>query len=276
LTEPEASERIVVAAPHGRDGALMTDVLSEAGYRAVACASAIELAEAIDQGAGVVILTHEVVDEAALAPLDAALRRQPPWSDLPVLFFPPAELGPATEAAVSRLQALGNVSLLERPIRLATLLSAVAASLRSRRRQYELRAVLMELRDGVQQRDNFLAMLGHELRNPLAAIVSAVEVMELAAAREAGSDRSALHRAVIRRQGRVLARLVDDLLDVARVTSGKIRLHVEHVDLGDLVQRSWTPSPPWPRGSRSVCAAIWATPGAPPRWAPPLASSRSS
>ena len=238
MTDPAASERILVAAPLGRDASLMIDVLMEAGYQAEACASAAELIAEIERGAGMALVTYEFLDDAALDALGASLHRQPPWSDFPLLFFTPGDQDPAAAMAAERLQSLGNVGLLERPIRLVTLLSAVASSLRSRRRQYEMRALLSALQDGVLQRDKFLAMLGHELRNPLAAIVTAVEVMELTAARDAEADTGVRQRGVIRRQSRVLARLVDDLLDVARVTTGKIRLQLERVELPGLVRRA--------------------------------------
>jgi PAS domain S-box-containing protein len=83
-------------------------------------------------------------------------------------------------------------------------------------------------------KDEFLAMLGHELRNPLGTITNAVAVLE----RLGGEDASTRHlTAIINRQTSHLTRLVDDLLDVARVTSGKIRLQAEPVDLQALARR---------------------------------------
>jgi PAS domain S-box-containing protein len=83
-------------------------------------------------------------------------------------------------------------------------------------------------------KDEFLAMLGHELRNPLGTITNAVAVLE----RLGGDDASTRPlTAIINRQTRHLSRLVDDLLDVARVTSGKIRLQAKPVELQALVRR---------------------------------------
>jgi signal transduction histidine kinase/ActR/RegA family two-component response regulator len=85
-------------------------------------------------------------------------------------------------------------------------------------------------------KDEFLAMLGHELRNPLGAIASAVSVLNLA-----GRDaRTAQPREIIVRQVGHLVRLVDDLLDVARLTSGRVGLQRRLVDLGGLVEESVT------------------------------------
>jgi PAS domain S-box-containing protein len=82
-------------------------------------------------------------------------------------------------------------------------------------------------------KDEFLAMLGHELRNPLAPILTALELM-----RFRGDGGMMRERAVIERQVTHLHRLIDDLLDVSRVTSGKIELKPERVELADVVARA--------------------------------------
>jgi PAS domain S-box-containing protein len=79
-------------------------------------------------------------------------------------------------------------------------------------------------------KDEFLAMLGHELRNPLAPIATALEVMQ-----RRWPDTAAVQRQVIRRQVNHLSRLIDDLLDISRITSGKIELRSEPVDLQAVV-----------------------------------------
>ena len=86
-----------------------------------------------------------------------------------------------------------------------------------------------------RSKDEFLAMLGHELRNPLGAISNAVYVLERMGA---GDDATAAARAVITRQMRHLGRLVDDLLDVGRVLSGKIMLDLKPLDLSEAAERA--------------------------------------
>src|SRR5581483_6781218 len=83
-------------------------------------------------------------------------------------------------------------------------------------------------------KDEFLAMLGHELRNPLGAISSAVGVLNQVGSAD---ERLARPREIISRQVRLLSRLVDDLLDVARLQSGKITLQREPLDLRELAER---------------------------------------
>lgn len=91
------------------------------------------------------------------------------------------------------------------------------------------------LRDADRRKDEFLATLAHELRNPLAAIRHAVEVLK-----EAAPDPESLAwaRTVLDRQSHQLAAIVDDLIDVARITHGKVSLHKTPMDLEGAVQRT--------------------------------------
>ncbi len=92
-----------------------------------------------------------------------------------------------------------------------------------------------ELKDIDRRKDDFMAMLGHELRNPMAAISGAIEVMRARPSDLAQIERA---RAIIERQTEQLARLVDDLLDVARITRGKIVLRREVLDVEQIVRRA--------------------------------------
>src|SRR5262249_26718690 len=91
------------------------------------------------------------------------------------------------------------------------------------------------LRDADRRKDEFLAMLAHELRNPLAPIRNAVQVMRLFGATDPHVQRS---HEVIDRQVQHLTRLVDDLLEVSRITSGKIKLQKEPLELAAVVARA--------------------------------------
>ena len=87
------------------------------------------------------------------------------------------------------------------------------------------------LREGSRRKDEFMALLGHELRNPLAPLGNSLDILR----RHGDPEHVARAVAVIDRQVTHLARLVDDLLDVSRITSGKIRIRRERVDLGALL-----------------------------------------
>ncbi len=116
---------------------------------------------------------------------------------------------------------------------------ALLASLRDisdrKRLEEQLRQKLVELAQADQRKDEFLAMLAHELRNPLAPILNAVHIMRL---RREDPLELARMREVVEQQVQCMARLVDDLLDVSRITRGKIQLRYEPVSLATIVQRS--------------------------------------
>jgi PAS domain S-box-containing protein len=100
----------------------------------------------------------------------------------------------------------------------------------------ERERALAELQEADRHKDEFLGMLAHELRNPLAPILNGVEVLEnLGPGHE---DLAAKYHAIIARQARHMKRLLDDLLDVSRVNQGKFQLHKERVDLNALLQQA--------------------------------------
>ena len=116
--------------------------------------------------------------------------------------------------------------------------SKIARDVSARKRlERERVAMFEEAQQANRAKDEFLAMLGHELRNPLGAISSAVRLL---GPPETVSERAILARDVIARQTRHLTRLVDDLLDVARVMTGKVLLERQPLDLGDVVTRHVT------------------------------------
>ena len=96
----------------------------------------------------------------------------------------------------------------------------------------ELRESSRQLTEADRRKDEFLATLAHELRNPLAPILNALHLLEHLDSREAPAERA---RDIVERQVRHMVRLIDDLLDVSRVTSGRIRLCCERVDLAEVV-----------------------------------------
>jgi signal transduction histidine kinase/CheY-like chemotaxis protein len=93
--------------------------------------------------------------------------------------------------------------------------------------------LLAESRRANRSKDVFLAMLGHELRNPLSPIVTSLAVMA-----RRNPDAFIQERQIIERQVRHLSRLVDDLLDVSRIATGKVELHMEILDLEQVLNRS--------------------------------------
>jgi signal transduction histidine kinase/CheY-like chemotaxis protein len=230
LPQTEArNERVLILAPRGRDAELACGALQSAGLTAEDVPDVEALCRGVDEGCGALVITEEALNAHAMRCLHDVLDRQPPWSDPPLLIFTSRPSAEPAARSFEQLGARANITMIERPIRVKTMISAARAALRARRRQYEVRDLVCELENRVEERDNFLAMLSHELRNPLAAIALAVDSL---------NDRTAIsnEHAILVRQTRHLAKLVDDLLDIARVTTGKISLHMTPVDLADVAE----------------------------------------
>ena len=143
-TRSMLERRILVLAPTGRDSQLTQTVLAEAGMRSVNCIDLAALVQEIARGAGALLLSEEALQtEVHLHFLGERLMRQPPWSDLPILLL--AHQGADSSAVRKAVRLLGNVTLLERPVRVAALVTAAQTALRARQRQYGAREHLTEL-----------------------------------------------------------------------------------------------------------------------------------
>lgn len=210
---------VLVAGPRELDVTLQ--LLSSHGIDGAACRDAADLIERLNEGAAAALVAEEVLKPEASQLLANWLVQQPPWSDFPLILFSVSE-----RAQLRGNYSLANVTYLERPVRTRSMLAAVRTALRSRARQYEARRA-------IESRDAFLAMLAHELRNPLSAISLAGHLLEQrspAPSKELG---------VISRQAAHLKRLVDDLLDVARITHGKVSLARKLLSLHEVARASF-------------------------------------
>jgi signal transduction histidine kinase len=237
--EPIDAFRVLIFAPVGRDAALTRALLVGAGLSAAICRTIPEICAEIERGAGAVLLTEEALSDPQLGDLTAALVAQPPWSDISILLFAGADRSSVSLHTLSRLEVLRNVTLLDRPLRIAAVMSTVQAALRGRRRQYELRDVLVALHAARTEaeranrlKDEFLATLSHELRNPLAPISNSLHLLRLS--NDAGPATLRIHE-ILDQQVNHMVRLVDDLLDISRITSGKIELRKEPVELAAII-----------------------------------------
>ena len=260
LTDANRNEdRILLLAPTRRDGEVTSALLSSAGLSCVVCRDLSGLSEEIADGAGAVLLTEEALTAPGIAQLVAVIQAQPSWSQLPIVLL--MRGGAQSTVAASVLQALGNVMLLERPAPTRTVVSAMGAALSARKRQYQIRDQLEEihraeirardLQDQLahllageraarteaervsQMKDEFLATVSHELRTPLNAIYGWTQILKMNAV-DAQTIQEGI--AVIDRNVRAQTQLIEDLLDVSRIVSGKVRLDMQPVDLADVLQ----------------------------------------
>jgi len=144
----QLSERGLIVAPLGRDSEVASRVLADNGVRSIVCAGLTGLVAELQTGAGFALVTEEALYTADLHPLARWIGDQPEWSDFPFVLL--THRGGGIErnpAALRFLEALGNVSFLERPFHPTSLVSLVRAAVRGRRRQYEARSRLEALAD---------------------------------------------------------------------------------------------------------------------------------
>ena len=140
------SHPVQVVAPIGRDARLIVDVLAKAGLTArISDRLAESLTAEVRDMMGALVIAEEALSRGVLAHLAELLATQPAWSDLPLVVLTPG--GEETAKSLQRQRArisLGQVSLLERPVRPSTLVSSVDAALRARTRQFQVRDAIAE------------------------------------------------------------------------------------------------------------------------------------
>src|SRR5688572_23842859 len=153
---------VIVVTPNEHDAGAATEFLREAGIEARACGTVSELASMALEAVSCAVLVEEALIQPDVNELLLTLAAQPPWSDLPLVLVASqgAALGPLVESVFPES---GNMVVLERPLNPVSLVSAARVGLRSRLRQLEVRDLLEERTTAVRLRDEFLAMLAHEL-----------------------------------------------------------------------------------------------------------------
>jgi signal transduction histidine kinase len=217
--------RVLILAPAGKDAPMARDVLANHGVAAFVCPTLDALCDEWPRGAGLLLVAEEALFPNGLDQLSACLAAQPAWSDIPVLVF---LAGAATTPSIERLRTLPNVAVLERPIRIPAFVSTVNAALRGRSRQYQVRDLMAELRAANRAKDDFLAMVSHELRAPLNVIRG---VSQLLLQQHADLEGVSAAAAKIDRNAATLSRLVEDLLDLSRLQKRRFQLNVGPVDI---------------------------------------------
>ena len=182
MTSKNDDLRVLVVAPTGRDGLLICNLLANKGISCVAVSSGLAARIEAKVNAGVVILAEEALTLAGIDEWAELIAEQPSWSDLPVILLTDAgEVDRESTRKMHARQPLGNVVLLERPVRPETFVSTVEAALRSRNRQYQMRDYLIERRvvEETLRKSEKLAVTGrlaasmaHEINNPLNSVTN--------------------------------------------------------------------------------------------------------
>jgi signal transduction histidine kinase len=240
---------VLVVAPTGRDALLTQRLLDDYGLRVRVCASVVDVCAHIDETSGVLLVAEEALDRDARDALLAELAEQPTWSDMPIIVLTgEGELSRAIPGALREIAANANVTLIERPVRIATLVTAVRSALRARLRQLDLRDYLVErlaseaaLQRARQEAEaanrakaNFLTTMSHELRTPLNAIGGYTELLMMGIAGPVtDQQRNQLER--IEKSERHLLALINDVLNFAKIEAGQLKLDKRATNLSEVV-----------------------------------------
>ncbi len=135
--------RVLVLAPTLKDAEVTAQILEKDEIVVTICSDIVDMCDKLEEGSDAAILTEEAIFHSQSAKLEQWIQKQPTWSDFPLIVLTSAGNQQATVKA-NNLQVIGNMTLINRPLHISTLISAVKSVLRDRKRQYAVRDLLVE------------------------------------------------------------------------------------------------------------------------------------
>ena len=138
--------QVLLCAPFGKDAEILTEIVSSEGLSVTHCASLNELARRLSERTDFILLTEEALVSSSLQAIQRTLRKQEPWSDIPIILLASAGPTPSrwTTGFMSKLAGEANISILERPVRVPTIISVLRTAKRARSRQRQIQELLLQ------------------------------------------------------------------------------------------------------------------------------------
>jgi len=243
---------IVLLMPSGGDAAVTQRILGQAGFVSFAAADMPSATSALTDNVTTLVVAEEALSPAARALLLERLADQPAWSDVPVIVLAGRRApGDTLSPQLEKLTTHANLTILERPVRVATLVTTLRAAERARRRQFEVRQYLAE-RDAAEEtlreserrlllareqadaanraKTDFLTTMSHELRTPLNAIAGYTQLLSLGI-RGPLTDQQRADLERIEKSQRHLLSLINDILNFAKLEAGRVDFDIEPVEV---------------------------------------------
>ncbi len=241
MKNPASDLEVLILAPTGQDGGAAVEVLNTHRILARPFSDMTSLCERLKKPAGAVLIAEEALTLENSDQLKQAVSLQEAWSNIPIILLTSEfEKILSAERILEILGTTGSLSILERPFKILTLVSAVRVALGSRLRQYEVKELLEQQAKALKQRDEFLHIASHELKTPLTSLKIQVQLRKkLLEKNDPGvySPESVTNLVNITdKQIRRLTRLVEDMLDITRIQGGQLTLNTEKIEFENLVK----------------------------------------
>lgn len=250
MTEKVDELRVILVAPSGRDGELINRLLEEQDISCLSFSTSQEARIEAGAGAGVVIIAEEALPVAEIDLWAEEVREQPSWSDL--FFIILTVPGERSRRSTLAQQWLGNVVLLDRPVRPETFLGTVLAVLRSRRRQYEMRDHMVAVRlaaDALRKAEK-LAVVGrlalsisHEINNPLEAVTNLLYLIRFASSLDEAKSLAENAAQELARVSEIVSQTLrfyrspskPTLVDIAEIVDSALTLYRRRLDNAEIM-----------------------------------------
>ena len=245
MNNNENEYRVLILAPTHKDGIVTAQFLASKKVLSHVCRSLQEICDEFSKGAGAIIVTEEAVLQDKDELFKDALFNQEEWSDIPVIVLTVS--GRDFSSTLARLEEIGHMTAIKRPVQLNNFVSTINMALRDRKRQYKIRAALRERESQAQAltkamelanaanlaKSEFLANMSHEIRTPMNAILGLANILERSVPLTSDQQKFI---STLKQSSESLLMLINDLLDIAKIEASGIEIENISFQMDQLIE----------------------------------------